>query len=171
MLVGSSLAGLIVVWQSVRPETGSSSIQQLTELASAFATAILAVELALALFSVPAATAGAICQEKMRGELALMMVSRAVLSDTLGLPRRGCRGRLLQQVDNQVSDVSLPQASGQPDGHDRGAAGTDLAEYAFPAKYPPLAPCVIWRFAFVLLVSHIARPSFATPVAQPPASQ
>jgi len=75
LLVGSLLAGLMVVWQSMRPDTASISTQRLASLGSAFSDAILVVELALALFVVPAATAGAICQEKMRGELALMLLT------------------------------------------------------------------------------------------------
>ena len=42
---------------------------------SAFFRSIMAVELVLALVVVPAATAGAICQDKMRGGLTLMMVT------------------------------------------------------------------------------------------------
>ncbi len=48
---------------------------QLAEVGSAFFRSIMAVELVLALVVVPADTAGAICQDKMRGGLTLMMVT------------------------------------------------------------------------------------------------
>src|SRR3954469_15859284 len=75
LLVTSLLAGLILVWLTRFAGTAFSSFQALAVVGAAFFNAIMAVDLVRALVLVPAATAGAICQDKMRGGLTLMMVT------------------------------------------------------------------------------------------------
>jgi ABC-type transport system involved in multi-copper enzyme maturation permease subunit len=75
LLVASLLAGLTLVWLAKVRARQFTSHQQLAEIGSVFESAIMAVELVLALVVVPAATAGAVCQDKMRGGLTLMMVT------------------------------------------------------------------------------------------------
>ncbi|WP_422927385.1 ABC transporter permease [Singulisphaera sp. PoT] len=73
LLIGSLFAGLFVVWYRHLMNRHFTTYAQLATVGSSFAAAIMAVELVLALILVPAVTAGAICQDKIRGGLALMM--------------------------------------------------------------------------------------------------
>jgi ABC-type transport system involved in multi-copper enzyme maturation permease subunit len=75
LLVTSILVGLTLVGFNRLGGQSLTSFRDLAAVGTAFFGAILAVELVLALVVVPAATAGAICQDKMRGGLALMMVT------------------------------------------------------------------------------------------------
>jgi ABC-type transport system involved in multi-copper enzyme maturation permease subunit len=75
LLVACVLLGLILVWLERFRGQQFTSHQQLAEVGLAFFHAIMGVELVLVLMLVPAATAGAICQDKMRGGLTLMMVT------------------------------------------------------------------------------------------------
>ena len=75
MLVGSVLAGVLVVWLSRYRGAQVLSYQELAAAGSTLVRAIMGLELTLALAIVPAVTAGAICQDKMRGGLTLMMVT------------------------------------------------------------------------------------------------
>ena len=79
LLVGGVLMGLIVIWYSRFHSTTMTTLNDLAELGRAFTNTILAVELVLVLVVVPAATAGAFCQDRMRGGLATMMATE--LSD------------------------------------------------------------------------------------------
>jgi ABC-type transport system involved in multi-copper enzyme maturation permease subunit len=75
LLVTGILLGLTLVWLERFQGRQFTTFQQLAEVGSTFFYTIMAVELVLALMVVPAATAGAICQDKMRGGLTLMMVT------------------------------------------------------------------------------------------------
>ncbi len=75
LLVTSLLVGLTLVWLTRVRARPISTHQEIAAIGNAFADAILAVELVLALVLVPAATAGVVCQDKMRGGLTLMMVT------------------------------------------------------------------------------------------------
>ena len=75
LLVTGLLVGLTLVWLNRIAGHGLTTHQQLAAVGSAFLNAIMAVELVLALIVVPAATAGAICQDKLRGGLTLMMAT------------------------------------------------------------------------------------------------
>ncbi len=74
LLVSGVLVGLTLVWLNRLDGREITDHKQLAVVGSAFFRSIMAVELVLALV-VPAATAGAICQDKMRGGLTLMMVT------------------------------------------------------------------------------------------------
>jgi ABC-type Na+ efflux pump permease subunit len=68
---------LAIVWANdsrVRSD-GSVSLNQYAELGASFATGILSTQLALVLLAAPAATAGAICIDKARGNLTLLMAT------------------------------------------------------------------------------------------------
>jgi ABC-type transport system involved in multi-copper enzyme maturation permease subunit len=75
LLVASVLAAMTLIWLTRLSGTGLTSIQENAAVGRALVDAIMAVELVLAIAIVPAAAAGAICQDKMRGELTLMMVT------------------------------------------------------------------------------------------------
>ncbi len=75
MLVGGVLAVIMVVWLNRYRGYQAVSYQQLAEAGSSLVRSIMGLELTLALALVPAVTAGAICQDKMRGGLVLMMVT------------------------------------------------------------------------------------------------
>ena len=75
LLVTGVLLGLTLVWLGRFSGREFTTLQQLAEVGSAFFHTIMGVELVLVLMLVPAATAGAICQDKMRGGLTLMMVT------------------------------------------------------------------------------------------------
>ena len=75
LLVTGVLVGLTLVWLNRLDGRAITDYKQLAVVGSAFFRSIMAVELVLALVVVPAATAGAICQDKMRGGLTLMMVT------------------------------------------------------------------------------------------------
>src|SRR5262245_43620817 len=75
LLVGGLLGGLALVWVNRSHGQDPTTIQGLAEVGRTFHPAIMAVELVLALVVVPAATAGAVCQEKARGGLLLMLVT------------------------------------------------------------------------------------------------
>src|SRR5258705_6745034 len=90
LLVTSILVGLTLVGFNRLGGQSLTSFRDLAAVGSTFFGAILAVELVLALVVVPAATAGAICQGKMRGGLALMVVTD--LSDAeIGLGKLASR--------------------------------------------------------------------------------
>ena len=74
LLVASLLVGLVVVWVSKR-DLRLDTVQGLASIGSAFYTALMGVELTLALTVAPAAAAGAICLDRARGGLALMMTT------------------------------------------------------------------------------------------------
>ncbi len=67
LLVTGVLVGLTLVWLNRLDGREITDHKQLAVVGSAFFRSIMAVELVLALVVVPAATAGAICQDKMRG--------------------------------------------------------------------------------------------------------
>jgi ABC-type transport system involved in multi-copper enzyme maturation permease subunit len=75
LLIGGVLVGLSLVWFTRFSQREFKSIQETAAVGSAFLDATLAVELVLALLVVPAATAGVVCQDKMRGGLTMMMVT------------------------------------------------------------------------------------------------
>ena len=75
LLVTGVLIGLTLVWLNRLDGRELTNYKQLAEVGSAIFRSIMAVELVLAIVVVPAATAGAICQDKMRGGLTLMMVT------------------------------------------------------------------------------------------------
>jgi ABC-type transport system involved in multi-copper enzyme maturation permease subunit len=75
LLVGGVLFALELCWIT-RPDVGSNpTIQERAAVGAALVDWLMAVELVLAIAVVPAATAGTICQDKMRGGLTLMMVT------------------------------------------------------------------------------------------------
>src|SRR3954468_19874940 len=74
LLVTGVLLGLALVWLA-RGAGREGPTRQLAEVGSNFLGAIMAVELVLVLAVVPAATAGGICRDKMRGGLSLMMAT------------------------------------------------------------------------------------------------
>ena len=75
LLVAGLLVGLGVVWATRRTGTGVITIQELAAIGSAFYTALTGVELSMALVVAPAAAAGAICQDRAKGGLALLMTT------------------------------------------------------------------------------------------------
>jgi hypothetical protein len=75
LLVACVLAGVALTWLKYFSGREFTSLQDLAAAGSSCVRAIMAVELVLALVVVPAATAGAICQDKMQGGLTLMMVT------------------------------------------------------------------------------------------------
>jgi ABC-type transport system involved in multi-copper enzyme maturation permease subunit len=75
LLVASVLAAMTLIWLTRFSGARLISIQEYAEVGSAMVNAIMSVELVLAIAIVPAAAAGAICQDKMRGGLTLMMVT------------------------------------------------------------------------------------------------
>ncbi len=77
-LIAVLLCSLIVVWASDRRFSRTNSRLTLNEYAAIgteFTNAILGTQLALVLLAAPAATAGAICIDKARGNLFLLMAS------------------------------------------------------------------------------------------------
>ena len=75
MLVGCVLVAILVVWLNRYRGLQALSYQDLAAAGSTLVRAIMGLELTLSLAIVPAVTAGAICQDKMRGGLTLMMVT------------------------------------------------------------------------------------------------
>jgi ABC-type transport system involved in multi-copper enzyme maturation permease subunit len=75
MLIASVLAAMTLIWFSRLRDMRLTSIQENAAVGLALFDAIMSVELVLAIAIVPAAAAGAICQDKMRGGLTLMMVT------------------------------------------------------------------------------------------------
>jgi ABC-type transport system involved in multi-copper enzyme maturation permease subunit len=75
LLVGSVLTAMSLIWLTRFADHPLTSIQDYAVVGSALVNAIMSVELVLAIAIVPAAAAGAICQDKMRGGLTLMMVT------------------------------------------------------------------------------------------------
>jgi len=75
LLVASVLLAIGLVWLNRYRDARFLSFQDLAAAGSAMIRAIMGLELTLALAIVPAVTAGAICQDKMRGGLTLMMVT------------------------------------------------------------------------------------------------
>jgi ABC-type transport system involved in multi-copper enzyme maturation permease subunit len=75
LLVLGLLVGLAVVWVSHRHLAWNSVVQELARIGEAFYTAIMGIELAMALLVAPAAASGAICDDRARGGLALMMAT------------------------------------------------------------------------------------------------
>lgn len=79
-LVAFLLITLSLVWANDHRASqmyagGQLNHKDYAELGSGFATAILMTQLALVLLAAPAATAGAICLDKMRGNLTLLMAT------------------------------------------------------------------------------------------------
>jgi len=74
-LVAAVLAGLTLVWLNRFAGRVFTSHQELAEVGAAFFHAVMGVELILVLAVVPAAAAGAICKDKVRGGLTLMMAT------------------------------------------------------------------------------------------------
>jgi ABC-type transport system involved in multi-copper enzyme maturation permease subunit len=75
LLVASVLAAMTLIWLTRFPGGQLITIQENAAVGLALFDAIMAVELVLAIAIVPAAAAGAICQDKMRGGLTMMMVT------------------------------------------------------------------------------------------------
>jgi ABC-type transport system involved in multi-copper enzyme maturation permease subunit len=75
LLVASVLAAITLIWLTRFGGAQVISIQDYAAAGSSISDGIMAVELVLAIAIVPAAAAGAICQDKMRGGLTLMMVT------------------------------------------------------------------------------------------------
>jgi ABC-type transport system involved in multi-copper enzyme maturation permease subunit len=75
LLVASVLAAMTLIWLTRFPGGQLTTIQENAAVGLALFDAIMAVELVLAIAIVPAAAAGAICQDKMRGGLTMMMVT------------------------------------------------------------------------------------------------
>ncbi len=74
-LVAGLLVGVGVVWLARVAGTRIDTLNELAAVGGSFYTAMMGVELVLALMIAPAATAGAICQDRARGGLALMMTT------------------------------------------------------------------------------------------------
>lgn len=76
-LVVFLFAALALCWANDRRvrADGSVSLREYAELGATFATTILSTQLALVLLAAPAATAGAICIDKARGNLTLLMTT------------------------------------------------------------------------------------------------
>jgi ABC-type transport system involved in multi-copper enzyme maturation permease subunit len=75
LVLAGVLAGLCLVWLARDRWGVSTTTQENATLGARFVDAMMAVELALALVVVPAAAAGAVCQDKMRGSLTLMLIT------------------------------------------------------------------------------------------------
>ena len=75
MLVGSVLVVILVMWLNRYSGVQFISFRRFADAGSAVIRSIMELELVLALAIVPAVTAGAICQDKMRGGLTLMMLT------------------------------------------------------------------------------------------------
>ncbi|WP_435018039.1 ABC transporter permease subunit [Tundrisphaera sp. TA3] len=75
LLVACVLAGVALIWFGRVHRRAISDYRELATVGVSFFRAIMAVELVLALVVVPAAAAGAFCQDKVRGGLALMMTT------------------------------------------------------------------------------------------------
>jgi ABC-type transport system involved in multi-copper enzyme maturation permease subunit len=75
LLIASVLAAMTLIWLNRFRDMRLSSIQENAAVGLALFDAIMAVEMVLAIAIVPAAAAGAICQDKMRGGLIMMMVT------------------------------------------------------------------------------------------------
>ena len=75
LLLLGLMVGLAVAWVSHRQKTGNSTLQELARIGNSFYAALMGVELTLALLVAPAAAAGAICQDRAKGGLALMMTT------------------------------------------------------------------------------------------------
>ena len=72
MLVLLLLLGLSGVWLGSRDGTGDLSVQQLAEIGRGFYAVTTLIVLGLVGLAAPAATAGAICLDKARGNLTLL---------------------------------------------------------------------------------------------------
>lgn len=75
LLVAGLLLGLWIVWIDRYNMRNVTTFQGLAALSKAFFDSMMLVELSLALLAVPAATAGAVCVDKMRGGLLLMLAT------------------------------------------------------------------------------------------------
>lgn len=80
LFVGTLLIALSSVWVAHASGRGTLSIQDLASIGQAFYGAIVFTQLTLVLLAAPAATAGAICQDKVQGNLAQLLVTE--LSNT-----------------------------------------------------------------------------------------
>jgi hypothetical protein len=102
--VASVLAAMTLIWLTRFRDGQLTTIQENAAVGLALFDAIMAVELVLAIAIVPAAAAGAICQDKMRGGLTQMMVTD--LSDAeivLGLALATWQPRLGRAVGFSVA--------------------------------------------------------------------
>jgi ABC-type transport system involved in multi-copper enzyme maturation permease subunit len=75
LFVGVLLLGLSSVWASRASGEDPPTIQAMAELGRGFFRAIVFTQLTLVLLAAPAATAGAVCQDKARGNLAQLLVT------------------------------------------------------------------------------------------------
>ncbi len=75
LFVLALLAGLAAAWLSAPRIGGRSTAQDLAAVGQSFFATLTALELSIVLLAAPAATAGAICQDKARGTLADVLVT------------------------------------------------------------------------------------------------
>src|SRR5262245_5292082 len=75
VFVGVLLRALTTVWAAYVAGRTSLTIQQMASVGRSFFGAIVFSQLTLVLLAAPAATAGVICQEKARGNLALLLIT------------------------------------------------------------------------------------------------
>src|SRR5262245_54946490 len=75
LLVSSMFCGLGMIWYSQAAGRRFRSIQDVSDAAQAFYAAMIAVELVLVLLVAPAATAGAVCNDRARGGLTQLLVT------------------------------------------------------------------------------------------------
>ena len=75
LLVFGLLAALALVWSSQIASVADVSLHDLARVGHAFYTAMMGVQLVLVLLVAPAATAGAICQDKGRGGLVHLLLT------------------------------------------------------------------------------------------------
>ncbi len=81
LLVAGLLVGLGVVWFTRRIDMRFVTLQALAAIGSAFYTALMGIELSMALIVAPASAAGAICQDRSKGGLALLMTTELTDSE------------------------------------------------------------------------------------------
>jgi ABC-type transport system involved in multi-copper enzyme maturation permease subunit len=69
------LAGLFLIWQQETTVANRSAIQTQAQIGEGFFFAIVGIQLTLVMLAAPAATAGAICVDKVRGSLLQLMAT------------------------------------------------------------------------------------------------
>ncbi len=75
MLVGVLLLGLGVVWWIAASRFELSRANELAKLGEWFFKAVAVGQISMVLFAAPAVTAGAFCNQRVRGHLGLMLIS------------------------------------------------------------------------------------------------
>jgi ABC-type transport system involved in multi-copper enzyme maturation permease subunit len=75
LFVGVLLVGLTCVWVSRVAGRNLATIAELARVGQSFFSAIVFIQLIMVLVAAPAATAGGICQDKMRGNLMLLLAT------------------------------------------------------------------------------------------------